>query len=148
MTPLHPTTPEPSIDIECQLAALLDPLHPKRALWVSRGTRLPSWLPAVPRVELPAGVLFATTDLCRRLQRSPCEEELAAILDYVEPKSALYGLQPIMVQARIGQAVVHEMAVSWSRLEEAISRARAYACDKSVVTLSLAQCLERRARLR
>jgi hypothetical protein len=35
MTPLSPTWPEPARDIAAQLAAYLDPDHPKRAVWVS-----------------------------------------------------------------------------------------------------------------
>ena len=41
MTALARTYPEPAGDIAAQMAALVDPDHPKRALWVSLGTRMP-----------------------------------------------------------------------------------------------------------
>jgi hypothetical protein len=100
-TPLARTYPEPAGDIAAQMAALVDSLHPKRAVWVSAGTVVGAVFGAVPRLSLPAGTLYARLGDLDALVAEPSLEMLARILDYVECRSpALAGFfQLPVVQA-------------------------------------------------
>jgi hypothetical protein len=146
MTPLARTYPEPAGDIAAQMAALVDPLHPKRAVWVSAGTVV-GVVGAVPRLSLPAGTLYARLGDLDALVAEPSLETLARILDYVECRSpALAGFfQLPVVQALSPDGwVVQEQLVGWGRVGEARRRARAYG---RVRVVSVGGCLGRRARL-
>jgi hypothetical protein len=143
VTPISPTEPEPWRDIEAQFAALLDPLHPKRAVWVSRGTlyRPP---PDIPCLALDAGTFYANPERLAELRAEPSEEVLARLLDYVECKSALKGEVPVVQARSEGGWVVHEMASSWGKIGLARARAAPYG---EVRVLSLAAVRARRMRL-
>jgi hypothetical protein len=146
MTALARTYPEPAGDIAAQMAALVDPLHPKRAVWVSLGTRVPVF-DGMARVTTPVGWLFAAPRLLRWFKVEPSLETLARILDYVECRSpALSGFFQLPVVQALSPAgwVVQEQLVSWGRVGEARARARAYG---RVRVVSVGGCLERRRRL-
>jgi hypothetical protein len=145
-TPLARTYPEPAGDIAAQIGALVDPGHPKRALWVSLGTRTPM-VPVfddLARVTTPVGWLYAAPRLLRWFKAAPSLETLARILDYVECRSpALAGFfQLPVVQALSPDGwVVQEQLVSWGRVGEARRRASAYG---GVRVVSVGGCLARR----
>ena len=149
MTPLARTYPEPLGDIAAQVAALVDPDHPKRALWVSLGTRLPmvSAFDDLACVTMPVGWLYAAPRLLRRFKAGPSLETLAKILDYVECRSpAFAGFFQLPVVQALSPAgwVVQEQLVSWGRVGEARRRASAYG---RVRVVSVGGCLGRRRRL-
>ena len=81
------TYPEPRSDLIAQLAALADPAHPKRVMWVAAGgVRL-----AVPSglygLERPEGTLIALDPWAPRwLAADPSEATLAILLGYPEDK--------------------------------------------------------------
>ena len=145
--PLKPTAREPLYDLKAQIAALLDPRHPKRAVWMS-GKTIVFW-PGLPRrLYLDAGVLIASERDCRRLEDDPSEETLADILDYVVPKSAVIHLPTEMLcvaQARDAKDnVILEMMVNFGRLDAALARCRVYG---EPIWLTVADCLTRRLML-
>jgi hypothetical protein len=144
MTLLAATDPEPLGDIAAQFGALVDPGHPKRALWISLGTRMPM-VPAfddLARLTTPVGWLFAAPRLLLRLKADASEEMLSRILDYHEPKPYPVRSELPVVQALdLNGWVVQEMLSSWSRVGEARRRAAAYGVVRVV---SIAACLERR----
>lgn len=118
------TIPEPTIDIAAQIAAMLDDVHPKKAVWVSAGSGCGDVPRGIYHLPLFSGELLARdADDCDRLSDDPSDETLAAILGYVEPKSAIVG-RPIVVQARRDKAVVFDMACSLCRVTEAIEIAQ------------------------
>jgi hypothetical protein len=144
VTPLARTYPEPSGDIAAQIGALVDPGHPKRAVWVSAGTVVGVVVGAVPRLSLPAGTLYARLGDLDALVAEPSLETLARILDYVECRSpGLSGFfQLPVVQALSPDGwVVQEQLVSWGRVGEARRRASAYG---GVRVVSVGGCLARR----
>lgn len=151
MTLVIPTFREPRRDIEGQLIALSDPDHPKRAVWVSRGTIIPvltlsprSWIKSL---ELPAGRFYGSEHDCGRLEDEPTEERLADLLDYLEPKSAitLRRANYPVVQARDqGGRVVWEQVSSWPRLPETRLHGLRYG---KIHVCSMQEVLRRRARL-
>jgi hypothetical protein len=142
------TEREPLCDIKAQLAALVDPAHPKRAVWVSgKAPAIPvHGLP--PRLYLAAGTLIASREDGARLLADPSEEVLSRILGYVESKAmalaASLPSEPLIVQARTADAVVLEMLTSVLSLRDAATRCRAYG-DVHIVTMGAA--LKRRQRL-
>ena len=143
-TALARTYPEPAGDIAAQMAALVDPLHPKRAVWVSAGTVVGAVVGAVPRLSLPAGTLYARLGDLDALVAEPSLETLARILDYVECRSpALAGFFQLPVVQALSPAgwVVQEQLVSWGRVGEARRRASAYG---GVRVVSVGGCLARR----
>jgi hypothetical protein len=79
MTPLARTYPEPVGDIAAQMAALVDPDHPKRAVWVSAGTVVGAVVGAVLRLSLPAGTLYARLGDLDALVAEPSLETLASL---------------------------------------------------------------------
>lgn len=116
---LAPTWAEPFCDVVAQVRALLDPCHPKAAMWLAAGTRAPSWV--APSLVLPAGSFYGSPRDCRRLEADPSEEMLAHLLGYVEAKSAIRGCG-LIAQARDARGcVVSEMAFSPSRMPEAVA---------------------------
>jgi hypothetical protein len=137
------STPEPRCDVDAQIRAMMSPWHPKRAVWLARGTAVPV-LSGVERVDDPAGVLLtidATT--AQRFRDAPSDDQLAEILGYVEPKSAV--TEPfVVVQAREGDCVVTEMAVSVGRISDAADVAAKHG---QIVILSLPDALLRRYEL-
>jgi hypothetical protein len=147
MTALARTYPEPAGDIAAQMAALVDPLHPKRAVWVSLGTPLVPVFDDLARVTTPVGWLYAAPRLLRWFKAAPSLETLARILDYVECRSpALAGFFQLPVVQALSPAgwVVQEQLVSWGRVGEARARARAYG---RVRVVSVGGCIGRRRRL-
>jgi hypothetical protein len=150
MTLISPTEPEPICDIQAQLRALLDPGHPKRAVWIAEGTVF-FMLQAdgIADLTLPGqGTLYASEHDCGRLEDEPTEERLAELLDYVEPKSGIIA-QPALwypvVQARdADDHVVWEQIASWKRLTETCQRAQLY--GKRYILL-MYDVLQRRSRL-
>lgn len=129
MTALARTYPEPAGDIAAQMAALVDPGHPKRALWVSLGTPLVPVFDDLARVTTSVGWLYAAPRLLRRFKAAPSLETLARILDYVECRSpGLSGFfqLPVVQAVDADGWVVQEQLVSWGRVGEARRRASAY----------------------
>lgn len=147
MTAILPTTPEPRGDIEAQLAALVDPDHPKRAVWVSKGSPVPLEAPqSIFFIELPAGRLYAAPSVIGRLLADPSQEMLAQILGYLECKTDLRaGELPVVQALNEGGWVVWETASSWEWVGAAKDIASRYGTRVRVVTM--AACQERRARL-
>jgi hypothetical protein len=144
VTPLARTYPEPAGDIAAQIGALVDPGHPKRALWVSLGTPMVPVFDDLARVTTPVGWLYAAPRLLRWFKAAPSLETLARILDYVECRSpGLSGFfQLPVVQALSPDGwVVQEQLVSWGRVGEARRRAAAYG---RVRVVSVGGCLARR----
>ena len=141
---------EPAIDIAAQFDALVNPEHPKNAMWVTRGTPLPDLeCHGLESADFAAGVLIAGPLDIVRLRADPCEEMLADILDYVVPKSALVGVQEaslLVAQARhpASGAVILEMSIDLHRVKTAVHRCHDYG---EPVVMSMADCLARRARL-
>ena len=151
MTLISPTAPEPLCDIRAQLAALRDPAHPKRAVWLARGTTIPIPLGLVDvcAVSVAGGTLFAREwDDCQRLADDPSDEMLATILDYIEPKSGIIAQPAVwwpVVQARDAQGcVVWEQLSSWQHVGRATARARLYG---RLAICTMGECRQRRARL-
>lgn len=117
-----------------QIRALLCPLHPKDAVWLSAGTSVPEIIDEVPeiisgltRISHASGTLLTTDqDKAHRFMDAPTDDTLAAILGYAEPKSAVTW-PAVVVQARDGDGgVVHESLVSAHRVDEALKRAEPY----------------------
>jgi hypothetical protein len=139
---IAPTWPEPFCDVVAQVRALLDPCHPKAAMWLSAGTRTPSWI--APSLVLPTGSFYGSARDCRRLETDPSEETLARLLGYVEAKSAIR-VCGLMAQARDpGGCVVSEMMFSPSRMPEALA---AFTGHGTVFVTSIEAALGRRAAL-
>lgn len=144
MTPLEPTYPEPRRDIEAQFAALADPAHPKRSVWVSAGT---SWAPDLPCLCLPAGRFYAAARLRAELLADPTRETLARLLDYIECRDAIRGgglTVPVVQALDPAGWVVLEMLSSWEKVGLARGRAQTYG---EVRIVSSAACFLRRRRL-
>lgn len=150
MTLISPTEAEPLCDIAAQISALFDPLHPKRAVWISDGTEFVMVEDAdLDSLTLPGkGTLYASAHDCGRLADDPSEELLAALLDYTEPKSGIIAQPAVwwpVVQARDrAGCVVWEQIASWQRIREAVERARLYG-QPGVYTMDTVR--HRRARL-
>lgn len=141
---ISPTWPEPRLDVTAQLAALLDPEHPKDTVWLASGTPVPAIdAPDIVRVDHPAGVLLTTdADKASRFAAEPSDDTLADILGYVEPKGAVTG-EPVVVQARAPSGgVVLEMGCSPGALDLALDRAKAHG---AVFVLPLSAAMLRRA---
>jgi len=148
---LAPTRREPQRDIEAQFAALIDPKHPKKTMWVSLGTPIPDMAgyDGLEAVNFGAGVLIAGHEDVLALQQHPCEEVLAMLLGLVAPKSSFAHRQEqdlFVAQARhpVSGAVILEMVIDNTRIRSAISRCRRYG---EPVVLTMADCLRRRATL-
>jgi hypothetical protein len=151
MTLISPTAPEPLCDIRAQLAALGDPAHPKRAVWVARGTTIPIPLGLVDvcAVSVAGGTLFARDwEDCQYLLDDPSDETLATILGYIEPKSEIIAQPAVwwpVVQARNVQGcVVWEQLSSWQRVAQTTERARLYG---RLAVCTMDECTQRRVRL-
>jgi hypothetical protein len=152
LTPLSPTAPEPLCDIRAQVAALRDPAHPKRAVWVSYSNPVAMPLDCddwIKPFHMPhVGTLYASEHDCGRLADDPSEEMLSIILDYIEPKSGIIAQPAVwwpVVQARDAQdCVVWEQLSSWQRVAQATARARLYG---RLAICTMDECCQRRARL-
>lgn len=150
-TALTPTEPEPKCDVYAQISALIDPDHPKHAVWISLGTPFAMvedddlaslYVPDV-------GVLYGRMEDCARLAADPTEETLAEILGYEESKAAALAAslphEPLVVQARDqNDCVVLEMLASLHRLRAASTRCAQ--CGR-VHVMTMEACLKRRQRL-
>jgi hypothetical protein len=126
VTPL----PEPAGDIRAQLAAVMDPAHPKRAAFLvpANAVRMPLVTSAhiVPRSE---GVLVTLdADVARAFRRAPSETDafdrvMATILGYPEDKALVVsrcGGNSRAVQARDAEGnVVTETFASPAGLDAA-----------------------------
>jgi hypothetical protein len=150
MTAITPTEPEPLCDIYAQISALIDPDHPKRAVWISEATRFVGLMDDdIAQLDLPGrGTLYASEHDCGRLADDPSEETLSVILDYTEPKSGIIAQPAVwypVVQAHDARGcVVWEQIASWQRVAEAMARAQLYG-RPAIRTMDLV--LQRRARL-
>jgi len=147
-TPLTQTEREPLCDLLAQFAAYTDPKHPKKAVWVSRGTPIPAW-PGMGRMyTFQAGYLWASALDAEELRADESEETLAELLGYLEPKSLIRS-QPAtwwpVIQARDADGcVVFEAITSWGRAGEAMRDAARYG---NVHVLTMPEVLDRRRRL-
>ena len=113
---IPPTTPEPKADIRAQVRALLDPRHPKDAVFVARGNEaaLPGSLPGVHGTARPEGTLLTTKPgKARAFAKGVSDDGMAKLLGYPEPKSRAMGQGEAVIQAKDGRgAVVTEALVS------------------------------------
>lgn len=148
VTAITPTEQEPLCDIKAQFKALIDPDHPRRAVWVSSENQLPLTPPGLCRVDLDAGTLYASEHDCGRLMDDPSEEMLADILGYTEAKSGILRQTAAwlpVVRARDAEGhVVWEQVASWGRIGEAMRRAMLYGRP---AVLTMDEVLARRKRL-
>lgn len=151
VTAITPTECEPLCDIKAQLRALMDPDHPKRAVWLSlcNAQKFDLMLcPGLRRLDLEAGTLYASEHDCGRLMDDPSEETLSQILDYTEAKSGIQHQSAAwwpVVQARDAERhVVWEQVASWGRVGEAMRRAVLYG---RLAVLTMDEVLARRKRL-
>lgn len=117
--------PEPACDIEAQIEALLDPDHPKTAVFLSLENDVPE-LPEHVRVLTGEGGILLTTDEAKAVAFSKpnlTDADMAEILGYPESKGdvALAG-DYVAVQAldSLGR-VVTEMAASVLNIRRAIA---------------------------
>lgn len=152
--PIRPTMPEPKVDIRAQTRAMLDPKHPKDAVFVARGneTALPRTpLPGVARVSKPGGTLLTTKPAkAKAFARGVSDAGLGKLLGLPESKSSAVRPGGSVVQARDHRgAVVTEAVTSPAGLAKT-----AYALNKhvpeggSLIHTSAPAALTRRAALR
>jgi hypothetical protein len=82
---------EPACDILAQIAALIDPGHPKTAMFAAPGNASGAWARGVMRAERREGVLL-TADIEKMNAFTSCampdDAGMARILGYPEPKDA------------------------------------------------------------
>ena len=128
-TEVLPSAPEPSNDIQAQIAALADPAHPKDTVFVAPGGRgsVPVDLPpGVMRVDRPEGTLL-TTDrdkLAAFTARDLSSRDIADSLGHPEGRDevlthARQGGDVAVVQARdSADRVIAEAAASAPRIGE------------------------------
>lgn len=141
------TMPEPRCDIEAQLRALIDPAHPKDAVWIARG----GWWPDLPYPELAIyerdeGILLTKEPrYVNWLYLVPSDETLAAILGYRQPKSTIEGFGYIVQAYNPEDAVVTEMLVDENHLDEAKRTLEAHG---RVIVTDILSALNRRLYLR
>jgi hypothetical protein len=125
--------PEPASDIAAQVRALLDPEHPKDAVFVAAGN-MAALLPvldlvqAAPNAQMvhhPSGTLLTTnSEKAVDFARPGSDDDtVAAILGYPEPKSSLLAAmmtgEVCVVQARDADGnVVVEALASNARKDE------------------------------
>lgn len=104
MTPF----PEPAADVAAQIAAALDPEHPKRAAFVVPGNTVPSWVygKAPYIVERPGGTLITTdAELADVYAAGDDDVTMAGILGYPEHKADVFkNCEGVMSRARAVQA--------------------------------------------
>lgn len=116
---------EPMRDIQAQIAALIDPQHPKKAVFLAPGN-LPDHLPDVLAIHRPEGTLLTENEALAHLYRSanPLTDDLMAeILGYPEPKSSVcFDPYPLVVQALdMNGCVITEAASSHAHSAETIT---------------------------
>ena len=121
------STPEPVSDVQAQMRALTDPNHPKDAVFVAKGTKMPDWetkdgkmpagIKAVPRKE---GVLF-TTDPAKAdaFKKGKLDDaRIADILGMTQTKAEVIkhtldtGEHPVVVQAKDKSGAVVSETIS------------------------------------
>ena len=106
------TEPEPPGDIRAQLAAVLDPAHPKLAAYLvpedAKGLTIPEeGIPGLIIVRRDEGVLVTTSaSLAEMFRQAVDEATMALILGYPEPKDlvAERSPRPAGLHARVVQA--------------------------------------------
>jgi hypothetical protein len=142
---LGPTLPEPESDLLAQIACLLDPRHPKDAVFLALGNDL-------VMVRRPDGLLVTTHAGKAVLFARPAldDDGMAAILEYPQVKSEVAASpDPVAVQVRnaAGQ-VITEAAASLARVQDSIlALAPHVPGGGSIVILSIDAALARRLRL-
>ncbi len=148
---INPTHREPQCDIRAQFLALCDMSHPKDAMWVSAGTPFENHrgmpLPAYPGlivIEGHNGTLLTTNPAkAEFFSLRPTEDGLAAVLDYVAPKSSLDPERTVIVQAQdLRGSVITEMACDQAGLHDAVDRLSRHG---RVVMMPISIALMRRA---
>jgi hypothetical protein len=144
MNGISNSCPEPICDVVAQIAALYDPAHPKDAVWLAAGNRVPA-TNGLTVLRLRAGTLLTTSaEKAARLMASPTDETLATILGYLESKRLVVG-EPVVVQAVDPHgAVILEMGCSAGLLDRATDVASLYG---TVRVTNLDAALRRRIRL-
>jgi hypothetical protein len=122
------TCPEPLCDVLAQVRALLDADHPKRAVFIAKGTELPETIPdSLIRIDLPEGSLL-TVDIAKanRFSGDLTDDIMADLLDLPESKTTLTE-HHFVVQAVDGAGcVITECATSAHRATETIERLRTH----------------------
>jgi hypothetical protein len=124
------TIPELECDIDAQIAALLDPDHPKEAVFLARGNslgnrKLPPWIFVECRAE--GTLLTNRAHVAASFQAAEplTDDLLAAILGYPESKADLIGRgDPLVAQALDAKGcVVFEAGCSKAGLDAALAAA-------------------------
>ena len=103
----HPTAPEPASDLRAQLEAMVNPDHPKDAVFVARGNegQIPDDLPAsAPPTRRPEGTLFTTNpEKAAAFRDAPqvTDDLMGRILGYPDTKANVAAAgQGAVVEAR------------------------------------------------
>jgi hypothetical protein len=128
---------------------LVDPAHPKDAVWLSNTTPPPAIALSGLRmiaIELPSGVLFTTNPAKAEYFRlDPTEDRLSDVLGYIKPKSKLNLDDAVIVQAvDLNNNVITEMLVD---LED-VNQARQILRNHGIIKIqTIEQVLARRITL-
>jgi hypothetical protein len=126
-----PTTlPEATGTVHAQHRALVDPNHPKDAMFLPPGSPLPPVHPVVQRVARTAGTLLTTNKLKAAAFKSAQTVDdplISQLLGYPETKAqAGASGRPLVVQAQdSAQRPLHQMLSSPAGLPAALQAARA-----------------------
>ena len=148
------TYPEPRSDIEAQLTALSDPQSPKRAVFISAYNRPETF-------DLPENCYFGDRIdgriICRDEQvakwfataRLVSNDDLATALGYPQSKAISFShLCPVVIQIRnVDGAVIQECAVDALDMNKSITALWPYVGNGSMRFTTLADAINRRARL-
>ncbi len=139
---LSVTVPEPLKDIDAQLDALMDPKHPKRAVFIPASNAI-----VVSRKEgtlvttnFPLAEMFATVG-------ELTDDLVALILDYPGKKSdAIRAGDGVILQVRDGNgAVIIECCISAARITEAKNHFEPYVPYRGeILILSPDEVIKRR----
>jgi hypothetical protein len=144
---ISPSLPEPRRDIAAQIAAMLDPDHPKDAVFIAAGNE-----DALSVVVRPEGVLLTTDQRKAAAFRAGVDDVgMARILGYPEAKlAAILGGDPCLVQVRDRDGSVVQEAVSSAAKAAATADALAHYRPEggSIIVLSPADAMRRRLTLR
>lgn len=145
---VSPSTPEPKNDIAAQISALADPNNPKDAVFIAKGTPVPSELPPDATVQRrPEGALITTdTAKAKDFMAGPLDDtKLAAILGYPETSAeAIASGHPTAVQGTDAAGnVVMESVASPAGVPAAVEAAKEQA--PNVRTVNPIEAQERRA---
>jgi hypothetical protein len=153
-TPIRRTMPEPKVDLAAQTRAMMDPRHPKDAVFAARGNEaaLPQGpLPGVRRVAKPSGTLLTTQPKkAKAFARGVSDAGLGKILGLPQSKTAAGKPGVSVVQAQDNRgAVVTEAVTSPAGLAKtARTLAKHVPAGGSLSQTSAPAALTRRAALR